>query len=244
MPNIPENIVRVQMQWETEPAVEIVTNTFHLRRDHVQGNTVDWPVDLLEICNAVKQKISTAPGNGALATLSGITTLKAVHAYTLGQAPPHHATNEAHLTGITGVVGTGSVNPLPFDVALVVSLRTVAPGESLADPETGPSPLKQARGRIYAGVCPAPSVGANGRFTDAYTTLAADGWRNFFSEVHQMTVGPNDLVQDRMELVVLSKAGGTARRVRDIVIDDLPDTQRRRSNRQVPNRKTRAIPHE
>lgn len=244
MPDIPGNIVRVQMVFETEPAVEIVTNTFHMRRDHITGNQVDWPVDLVEIVTKVKDKFNGAPGNAAKAALSSITKLTAIHAYTLGQTHPHHATNEGHLTGITGVTGTGSVNPLPFDVSVVVSLRTQDDGETLADPDSGPSPLKQSRGRLYLGVLPAPSVGVNGRFTSAYCTTVADGWAAFLNDLHMMEVGPagpNGIDRDKLELGVLSRAAGSFRVLRDIVVDDLPDTQRRRSNRQMPNRLTREI---
>jgi hypothetical protein len=144
------------------------------------------------------------------------TDVAAIEATTVELNP----TTGKQLTGLTDPrtdVGTNAGECLPFQCAPVVSLRTAT--------------LSRAgRGRFYAPSLAVDQVAA-GRMTTAARDTLADA--------------AEDLVQGLTSaggtLVIYHRASGTTTPVTSLDVGDVIDTQRRRRNKLVENRVTRAI---
>jgi len=219
---------------------EMVSNTIHLRRNRTEpGGFTDWPANTQEIANKARDKYLA--DNRPFFRLANVTTFIKAQAYHLSAAGlTLHKAEAFTPQGLAGQAAQGGGTALPFDVACVVSLRTDTPGDFLSDPDTGPSPAKRSRGRVFTGVIPSTAMAPNGRFSTVFCNLLADEWVNLLQDLDGMTVG-GSATPDSMQVGVLSKAGSNFRRITSIVVDDLPDTQQRRSNKQLPNRFVRPI---
>lgn len=230
---IPEDIVRVQLLHKLVDGPEMVSNTIHLKRFHEVGNAVEWPANIQEIANKVRDKYLASP---IMATLSSAVYFQKVGAYHLStEAKTLHKAEAFTAQGLNGTPHTGGGAQLPWDTAAVVSLRTDQPGDFFPDPETGPSPAKRSRGRVFAGVLPVTALAVTGRFSAAYCQQLRDAWIAFLDDLSAMTVG-GGAQPDQMYPVILSKAGNSARRITEVVVDDIPDHQSRRDNKRQPNR--------
>lgn len=136
-----------------------------------------------------------------------------------GEIDQATGTQLAVQAGAVSVVGTATGNPLPVDVALVVSLRT-----TLAN--------RRGRGRFFL---PSLAVGSVltplGRVLPAAQTTIADAavtaWTNYVA-----TGTP----------VVYSRTGRTTQAISSFDVGDLWDTQRGRQDRIVENRDSRTMP--
>lgn len=136
-----------------------------------------------------------------------------------GEIDQATGTQLAIAAGAVSVVGTAVGNPLPVDVALVVSLRT-----TLAN--------RRGRGRFYLPSLAVGSVLTSlGRVLPAAQTQIADAgvtaWTNYVA-----TGTP----------VVYSRVGRTTQAVSAFDVGDLWDTQRGRQDRIPESRDTRTMP--
>lgn len=233
MPPVPPDIVRVQLTHEMATQDEVFVNTFHLRRHKVSGLPTDWANDV--VTTAVKVRDKYAAAGRPLKRLPSSIALRDVGVYHLRESDGRALEVGRATSGVTG--GDGSLPVLPFDVAAVVTLETVVGNEVLLNPETGPNPSRRARGRVYMGPLASGNLTvATGRWDPGSVSMWLASWEQFFEDVQGMHVGDPGVADDHWDVVVLSRTAGTARQLTRVSMDDLPDTQRRRSNRQVPNR--------
>ncbi len=231
---IPEDIIRVQLTHKMNDGPEVVSNTLHLRLNKDIGTPTDWPAHVQEIATKVRDKYIS---NGCLQQLHQSTIFMKATAYHLSAATGKTIDKADSLVGAQGQgqAGGQGTKALPFDVACAVSLRTDVAGEFLADPDTGASPAKRSRGRIFVGTLSTDAMNANtGRFSPVFTQALADVWTAFLNDVMGMTVG-GGASPSTTDCIVLSRAAGTARKITKVVVNDLPDTQQRRSNRLLPS---------
>lgn len=174
---IPENIMRVRISggWTASTSdmtfLEEFNFGFHLLLSHTAGVPIDWDVYTDTVADNVVNKMGAHFGE-MQALISNRTLFNRVDAYHLdtdGHAL-HHGSGQ--LNPPTGLRGTSTANPLPFEVATAVSLYAYAAGGVGAD-------LRSRRGRFYL---PGPSVGGVGP-DGRLTTTARDGilaWANAF----------------------------------------------------------------
>lgn len=124
---------------------------------------------------------------------------------------------------VTVAAGT-SLNRHPYECCMVVSLRTAIPTRS-------------GRGRMYLPLDGYTVVGGS-QITNEAITAVADGMLSLFNQVNNITT-PNVLA---MAVAVASHTQGVARPVQQIIVDSLPDIQRRRGDSLTPfNVQTRAV---
>lgn len=135
--------------------------------------------------------------------------------YTLDQVTVYRvdeATGDSIDAGVAniGLAGTHSgTNPLPPQIATVVSLRTPLVGRS-------------RRGRLYLGGQAATHLTATGRLEPAAQGLIADFVEDLFEQVN--------LALDARRVCVYSRVLRTTANVTSIAVGDVFDTQRRRRN--------------
>lgn len=118
-----------------------------------------------------------------------------------------------------------SQTPHPYEVAAVCSLRTAIPTRS-------------GRGRMYLPVNGMPLTAVD-QYGNADLVEIADGMATFFNALNGFTAG----FTVNLAVAVASHTQGIARPVQTIIVDSLPDIQRRRGNQLSPsNTQTRVLP--
>lgn len=125
-------------------------------------------------------------------------------------------------TGPTAFAGSGS-NSGPWSSSVVVSYAAYSPGEFAVN-------KGRYRGRYYLppfnnGM----ATGATGELSETNTQAVATAAGNFHEALNDLV---SETLDDQLQLVVLSRADDTARRVEQVWVDSKLDTQRRRENRQ------------
>ncbi len=173
---VPEDLMRVQITHELADGPELATNTLHLRLDRRTGDATNWAAHVQECANKVFQKY-TAEGrpNHLISDVARLVRVSAYHLRASDGLTIHKA--DAQGIPIGGIAGRGTGNVLPYDQAVVVSLRTLEEGEALPDPETGASPLKRSRGRIFFGPISANFLTGQGRLTPTARDAIANSWQ-------------------------------------------------------------------
>lgn len=113
----------------------------------------------------------------------------------------------------TGTIAAGtSTVTHPYQVGLVCSLRT-----ALA--------TRRGRGRMYLPLTGIPLSAGTGQYNGDEIPTIADAMQAFFNAVNNLTVGGSPV-----GVVVASHADGLVQPVTHIIIDSIPDVQRRRAN--------------
>lgn len=117
------------------------------------------------------------------------------------------------------ISGPDAVQPLPCQIACVLTLRTALSTRS-------------GRGRIYLPVRRNGVTAGNGMFPSAGVNAAVDALALYATEI---TTGGTH------HLVVVSQTHGSSQPVTSIDCDLVPDTQRRRRNKLVSARHSHAV---
>lgn len=135
-------------------------------------------------------------------------TFDYVRVYSYPAGGPHAAYIGYHAASIAGTTSDTSV--LPNQICLVVSLRTNNAGRS-------------NRGRMYMplnGI----NLQPNAQLNQAACTAIANGWATCFSDWNASG--------DNGQVVVMSRVGaGHTNVVSEVIVDSIPDTQRKRRNK-------------
>lgn len=138
-------------------------------------------------------------------------------AYTHIRAYSYASGNDGHAQfvaegniGTSQGTGTGST-VIPLQTCMVVSLRTDNPGAS-------------HRGRMYLPAC-ANIMSTNGFFSNSTCDDVGGAAASFFNSVNDELDG---------EVAVISQRLATSTAVTQLQVDNRPDIQRRRADKQVP----------
>lgn len=229
MAPIPADIVRVRLVFDLHQISTVADQAimgFHLVRNHLPGNTTDWPANTQEIASKTWQKwtqrVTTTARWPTSVSLSRVdayhldTAGKTLDKGTQGQDGSHSA-----WTGTSG-------NPsMPWEVACAVSMYGYQPGTFTPD-------AKSKRGRYYLPPFATTIMGnsaAEGLFdSSTIATVVAVEQAAFLNDVNLMTVG-GGAVPDTVALVVLSRTKGVATPVQTMRVGHRPDRQSRRGRK-------------
>lgn len=144
-----------------------------------------------------------APNRGIGSLRSGSSVLDRITFYDLRTVP-----YPVPLVFVHNTAGTNGNATLPLSVAMVISLRTSVAGRS-------------GRGRIYIPhIAVNIMSGTTGNFVTANVTLAMNSLVDLATRIN--TADP------ALSIAVLSTVHGVSRDVIQVVVNSLPDTQRRR----------------
>lgn len=245
MPTYPDELVQVALIHSMVNGPEMAINTFHLRHHHEAGNTFDWATDLPLLATAIRDKYEAATHWAHYSTQYKFQQAKCSQIGTDGKVT---RTAIANSTVTGGKAGTNTNPALPYEVAAVVSIRTDTPGSVVSNPRTGPNPSRQRRGRFYLSGLTSDIMDAtgNGLFDATAITNLGGQLLAFLNNVQGVHVGglvPPNTNYDWMNLGVASGVSGEFYQADRIVIDRVPDAQRRRRNRQKQTGYTGTIAH-
>jgi hypothetical protein len=221
---VPPNTVRCNIVWSL-PQGEIAVNTLHFKHLHQASNSLDWAGDMTQrYANLVRDAIKTKWG-----TIGGFITadcaIQRVDAYHLGEDGLTIDKKTAVATGTNTMVGSGTGQSMPHEVAIVVSLYGYDP--TSYDPQGA-----RKRGRIYL---PAHSTSIINGGRNANYSVMADTWRDVFNYLQNRVMDNNAApFQERAQLVVLSKRFTETHPVTHVRVDDIFDVQTRRQNKWIP----------
>lgn len=232
---VPADMMRVRMRatlWESGTELEEAQFGFYGQRFHRTGNVVDWPANVQEVANKVRDKWNSNvpykagfPGDVHMDSVT-VNHLEAATGKTLDQGV-------ALFTGDDAWVGTGPKS-LPWETALCVSLSGYQRGSFVVD-------KARKRGRFYL---PPMSSGVlndvGGEIDSTALGYIATQIIAFLNDVQGMTIGGDEVGgdQDYFNLVVMS-IGTPAKPltpatfpVTNIYVDSKFDSQRRRERQQ------------
>lgn len=232
MATIPDDVVRVMYTAKLgDTNSDVAVFGFHMRRNHISGNLVDWPTDVQTIAEKCRDKWNAHITQKQW--WSSAVVMQTVEAYHLSTAGLSIDKGLAEFTGDDAWAGTGGVS-LPFEVSCCVTLYAYDPTAFAAD-------RARKRGRLYL-----PPFATTQMFaaTGMYGTTNTDGaqyiahaMRSWLEDVDGLLLaGSLPTVDDSMQLGVLSRTAGEFHRVTHVGVDNLPDVQRRRQNKLVPSR--------
>ena len=202
---------------------ETVINTIWMRADTILDAGVDHSKD---IANTIVTEWSamilggTGLPAGLAADFMAHTTWRSVVTYKVNEAGK--AVSQAEASFAATVKGS-SANNMPPQVAVVGTLLTGAPGRS-------------NRGRIYLGGVAAASVTDQGRINAAPQGRYGDGLAGLYKRLRDKT-----LQGDVFRPVVVSPTLGAARKITQVQVGDVYDTQRRRRNKLIETRIVRGV---
>jgi hypothetical protein len=222
---VPPNTVRCNIVWNL-PQNEIAVNTIHFKHLHQAANTLDWAGDMtLRYANLVRDGLKSKWGEIS-ANISNSVSVNRVDAYHLGEdgLTIDKATSPA--TGANALQGAATGTLLPLELTYAVSLYAYDP--AAYDPQGG-----RKRGRIYIPGVPSAAIGGAGRLS-TYAGVSS-AWAGAFGYMQNrvMDAGPIGL-NERAQLVVLSRRFNSTAPVQFVRVDDLLDVQKRRQNKLVP----------
>lgn len=126
--------------------------------------------------------------------------------------------------------GTGSVNTMPMQTAVVFSLRTNTPGA-------------RGRGRLYFPAC-AATINTQFRVSSPTPTALTTDFRTWMKNIQaaMLAAANPGLPWTTLHLAVRSKANAATPHVVEIQTGDILDTQRRRRDRVPENYITQVYP--
>lgn len=238
---VPEDCVRVQMNWSLLPD-EIAVSTFAMKLEHGVGLTVDWE----EIVGIAAEKIHTKWVSAAASLLKPYIAdhvkLKDVSVYHLDAATGHALDRGRY--GLATPWSGSSSSALPNECAVAVSLYAYTPGAFTAFP-------RRHRGRMYlppmgVGILEDTDAARKGRLSTAAQGNIATGMKNFLSDVHRMSKTDGSHVpfggDDYWSVGVISKTDIAHRRLETVRVGDIVDVQRRRRNKQREVYTDRSVP--
>jgi hypothetical protein len=223
---VPENVVRASIRWNL-PQGEVAVNTIHVWIDHGTGETLDFSGGATQaVADKVLSHFTSAFGPIKGRFSSGVSVSR-VDAYHL-QASTGHTLDKATAipSSAPAVTGTNAGAMLPPQVSVVASLYGYHIGEYVIN-------NKNRRGRIYLPGLGTDQADLFGRFVGS--TAIANAMKAFIDGVSGDHIDSflgfpgGDLVP-----IVLSRATATKAPIQQIRVDDVFDTQRRRSNALVP----------
>lgn len=165
---------------------------------------------------AVKTPIQTFC-TAQLPRIAGSQTFSELRAYAMRFNPAPDPARPFAETGspryVTTLTGTGSIaNTLPYQVAPTVTFRTA---------------WARHWGRIYLPTPPTTMIDTNGRLTSTYTTSTGTAAKTMLSSLHDAGFYPVVPVGQLDKNSFHALLGITA-----VVVDDVPDIQRRRRAKQ------------
>lgn len=202
----PVGLFSVTLQYTLGAGAEIAQNVFWF-----DGGAALTPATLATAVNVVGNGVAdymSGPWGTAL-TSDLVQTGALAHAFDSDGDPISAAAN---LT--TPAHGAGS-SSLPYEVAVVASLRTDFAGRSY-------------RGRSYQGPISQTAVTTSGRLTSTARTGIGNGLAQYLSHMDSLGYRP----------VVWSRTKNIATHITSVVVDDVFDVQRRRQNALVPVKAT------
>jgi hypothetical protein len=228
---LPEDTIRVQMNWSLLPD-EIAVSTFGMVLNHGVGLTVDWPVDVQTAARKVYDKWVAAAGTSLSGMISGRVKLHDVSVYHLS-ATTGKSLDKGSYGPTTPWTGQ-AVDSLPNECALAVSLYGYTPGDFIQFP-------RRWRGRMYlppmsTSVMENSDYNRHGRLQLTKRGQILTSMSTFFNDLHRMSRTTGNHVplggDDFWGLCVVSRRDVATRRVKTIRVGDVMDVQRRRRNRQ------------
>ena len=228
---VPEDCIRVHLNFDMNGGEEIAVATFALQQDHIEGAGSNWE----EVTQRAAEKVSAkwkermpvgvvTPWFASTVRLSNVTT------YHL-EAATGHTLHKGVAVEATPWKGTGGPS-LPFECSAAVSLYAYTPGSFVAN-------RGRKRGRMYlpplttGAMAPDMQGVRPGVLAPGAVGPLADGLGAFFNDVNQMTVGEDPLgIGSVWTLGVISRADVAFYPVTHIRLGNVLDTQRRRRNKQ------------
>jgi hypothetical protein len=237
---VPSDMMRVRLRatlWESSIQQEEAQFGFYCQRVHTVGQTTDWPADVQELAEKIRDAWNDHITNKTM--WSGDVHMDSVKVDHLNAADGKTLNQGVALfTGTDAWVGTGSKS-LPWETALVVSLFGYERGVFAAD-------KGRKRGRFY--LPPMSSTALNDVGGEVDSTAMNNLGTNmvaFLNDVQGMEFSSGDgpSGSDYANLVVMSigtpdkQLPPTTYPVTNVYIDSKFDSQRRRE-RQQPARQT------
>jgi hypothetical protein len=129
---------------------------------------------------------------------------------------------------INPTVGGSSGSSLPYECALVATLRTNTPG-------------RRSRGRLYLGGFSPAVLGQGGGGADGLKTpVIADNLRDFFVAVRGATL-EDGLLEFNLRPIVYSRVGDEGTPIAAVDVGRIFDAQRRRRSNQLEARVTKSL---
>jgi hypothetical protein len=126
-----------------------------------------------------------------------------------------HATFVGEKDLTTPLQGAGTTGFTPIDTAMVQSLRTVAPGRS-------------GRGRMYVPYN-VGGIDATGHFSSSNVDNAAHATATFLTAVNALNLAVDNITSQDVVVASFTKAFVTL--VTHVIVDNIPDGQRRRKDK-------------
>jgi hypothetical protein len=202
--------------------------TFALKRVHHLGDTVDWPTDVGDIAQGVRDawNADIEPSR-----FGGLVSGNHVGVYHLGTDGRTIDKGVSAFEGGSAWVGSGPGATLPWETSIAVTLYGF-------DPVAFTPYASRKRGRFYlppmsTNMC---SGGAGALDLTNMDALLAQ-FQSFIQDVNGILLHDySEVDRDGVEVGVLSRKGGIFSPVTHLAIDNRFDVQRRRQNRQSPTR--------
>lgn len=240
---IPENICRVSMVWGASGTDEKFVNTVHvlMQDSAVAGFNIggSWSGLTQQLAdewyNHMHMHHDDAGGSIASPLHSSI-YLDSVHAYHL-DTDGKTLDEGVHACAVTDYVGkTSGPPPLPFEVAVLIRLSCIHPGNFYATAvggtgkhhKGGTHPAGRHKGRLYYGGVTTQLLDGSGNIGTTYRDNIANWWGVQFNEWDGMHLGTSGTVYPTTG--VLSKAAGQFYPLDHISVPNLFGVQRRRQN--------------
>nr|CRY96024.1 hypothetical protein [uncultured prokaryote] len=225
---IPADLMKVNITVTLNSAMdEIAVFGFHLRRVHIAGNPTNWPSDVIDLAERIRDKWNTNMAT-AKAVWPQSAVWQKVEVYHLDTT--NHAIDKglAEFTGAAAYAGSAGQASLPFTSATCVSIFNYEPGRLSAY-------RGRRRGRFYLPALTVSAMTDGGLYLGSGPISIAnlrEGITAFLNDVEGMEFGgPYPDVADFAHLGILSVAASEFYQALYVAVDNIPDTMRTRGNR-------------
>lgn len=232
MPTYPAELAAISLVHSLPSGPELMVNTFHVQHRHYTGNTFDWPTALSTLATKARDSWEAST---IWANLQAGCKFQYAKASQIGTDGKVTATAVANSTVSGGKPGTDSFAALPYEVAMAVTILTTVAGSVVSNPRTGPNPSRQRRGRLYLGGFTYGVMDASqlGLFDATKVNAIGAVMSTFFNAIQGTHISDNAGGNyDYAKFGVASGVSGQFYQAERILIDRVPDSQRRRRNRQ------------
>lgn len=225
VPPIPDNICTVQEEWKITGTEEILVNTWHVQLQsggatfNVGGNWRDLTQELADQWLAHKTTHWDELANWHAAT-AYIDTIKTYHLDNTGHTIDKGV---AVVGGPNILVGHGG-GPLPPEVAILLRLNCIPPGEFTGRP-------RRRKGRVYLGPVPKNVIDGSGQFFIDNADLLVQHYGSWLNDVQGMHLGENGEIFPNVG--VLSRTAGEFHQMESVTCPKNLGVQRRRQNKLI-----------
>lgn len=229
---IPADCCRVQLVFDLGTVDQAVC-TFALQRVHYLGDTTNWPLDVNDIAQGIRDAWNA---DVETSRFGGLVAGNHVAVYHLGTDGRTLDKGTSAFTGGSTWVGSGPGATLPWETSVAFTLYGYTPGDFTAN-------AARKRGRFFLPpMSTNMASGGAGAFDLTNMDALLTQLKTFVSDVNDIQLHDySEANRDGVRVGVLSRTGGIFTPVTNVAMDNRFDVQRRRQNRQAPTRHTQAL---